>query len=354
MRHLWRVRAVGALLGLLPISAPAAPSPDATALFRDETASAVARLRWKGQTLEDETRFAIAASGLSWQPVWNGQPLLRHEKRATVYADASDRRAAFFDAQRAGDSKIAFPFALSLVLAPPEEDARTWNAAFDYLCGYGPDFDKALIGILQAPERLPLLPTYQYAAMDVLVMRATMRLLPLFLTLAESSDRYLRSRAVAAIGILGYRALEGHRRTVAGLSMPLQERSVSAVLRANMEAVVHRAAEDKNYRVRAAAALALGLMGGDDSLALLERLAKDRAYLAHPAGEKGAKRVVFPVRAQAAVSLARFDRQLDPGGGVLSGKALQQATRGGKDVTRDYSDIRRDRASRVRFCAGDW
>jgi hypothetical protein len=335
-------------------SARTAPEPDAMSLFREEIVDAPLKLGWKGPKLDEDARFAVAVSGLSWQPVWDGVPLLRREKKKAFYAEASERYGAFQAALKAGRHKIAFPFALSVVLDPPADNAAAWRDAFDYLLRYGSDFDRALEGILQSPENLPLLPACHYAAADVLVWRASPMRLPFFMTLAESSDRYLRSRAVAALGIVAYRSRGEGKEQRAGVFVPLREYSISAVQQAMLAEIVKRAAEDKNWRARAAAALALGLMGRDDNVPALEKMTRDPAYLALPEGEKGTKRIVFPVRVQAAASLERFGRRVAVTDGVFSGKALKQAMRGGKDVTNDRGDIRPDQVSRVSFHAGRW
>ncbi len=324
-----------------------ASGQDAVALFREELIDAPAKIGWKGKPLEDETRLAVAASGLSWKPVWNGQPLLRTDRKSVSYTDAAQRREAFEAATRANAPKFAFAFALSLVLEPPAQDERTWLEAFRYLSRYDAEFDRVLIGVLQAPSKLPLLPVYDYAAADVLMHRASPPLLTLYLTLSESSDRYLRSRAVAALGIVAYRERPGSGNRVAGLASPLRENSISAVQQRIIYEQVRKAAEDKNYQSRAAAAFALGLMGDESDIPRLERLMRDPAYLSLPTDERETRRVIFPVRTQAAAALARFGQRRETGNGLFAGRALREATRGGKNVTNDYGDLRRDRRSLV-------
>jgi HEAT repeat protein len=324
-----------------------ASGQDAVALFREELIDAPVKIGWKGAPLEDETRLAIAASGLSWKPVWNGQPLLKTDKRKTVYADAAQRREAFQAAVRANAPKFAFSFALSLVLDPPVQDESAWMEAFRYLSRYDVEFDRVLIGVLQSPSKLPLLPIYDYASADVLMHRASSRLLSLYLTLAESSDRYLRSRAVAALGIVAYRERPGNGNRVDGLAVTLRENSISAVQQRIIYEQIRKAAEDKNYQSRAAAAFALGLMGDENDIPRLEKLLRDPAYLALPTDERETRRVIFPVRTQAAAALARFGQRRETGNGLFAGRALREATRGGKNVTEDYGDLRRDRRSLV-------
>lgn len=341
---------------LVPAStaARAENPPDAAVLFRDEVLSAERKLRWKGPALSDESLFATALSGLSWEPACAGSPLYAQDKSGIAFAPAHVRLAGFQEARAAGRHKIAAPFAFSLALDPGTLDPSPWKSAFEYLDQFGVDFDAALVGVMQAPDKLPLLPHYLYAAMDTLVTRASPRLIPFFLTMAESDDAYLRSRAVAGIGIAAFRPRAGADAQFPGLPIPLKESSISAAQRRIIGEVLARSAEDSNYRVRAAAALALGLAGDESDLRLLERLARDRAYLSIATEQRNARRIVFPVRAQAALALARFSKAADPGGGVLAGKELSRATRGGHDVTRDQSGIRRELLNRVRFHEGSW
>jgi hypothetical protein len=351
---------LGAVLGSIFPSTPARPLPDVASLFRDEVVAAPKKLGWKADEFTDETRFALAATGLSWRPVWQGIALLTGEKKKTTYTSAEERSRAFSLARQSGAHKMAFPFALSLVLEPKEQHTTAWLAAYDYLSQYEEGFDQALIGVLQAPEKVPLLPRLQYAAADVLVYRAAPRHLLLLMALAESSDRYLRSRAIMGLGVICYRPRAGENRTPCwvpaerpGFRLSLEggrsERSlrafsISTVQQRMVAERVHQAAKDKNYRVRAAAALALGLMGSEESLPLLEKLAKDRAYISYREGMgKEPQRIIFPVREQAVAALARFGQRMDAGGGVFSGKELRQATRGGQNVTNNFQDVRRDR-----------
>lgn len=347
MRFLSRALIGAMLLACLP--ALSAAAEDASLLFRDELIDAPARIGWKGAALDDDTRFAVAASGLSWMPEADGIALIGMAGRARRYADAEERFRAFTRLRSTGRKREAFAFALSLLLDPPASQAG-WVAANEYLAPYGDDVDHALAGVLQAPEKLPLLPAYQYAAMDSLTRRASARMLPLFLTLAESSDRYLRSRAVAALGIVAYQP--GPNRDVTpGLLAAPRENSISAVQTRLIMDAVESAANDKNWRVRAAAALALGLMRSEEDLPLLEKLSRDRAYISM--GSKSDRVVAFPVRAQAAASLARFGKDV-PVPIRATGRDADRATRGGQNVTKDHSDIRRDQTSRIRFNEGDW
>lgn len=348
--HLFRRALLGAMVVLCCLHpASNARGEDAAKLFRDELVDPPARIGWKGPALADDTRFAIAASGLSWMPESDGSPLILKEKKATRYADAEERLRAFTRLRGTDRKKEAFAFALSLLLDPPASEVA-WAAANQYLNAYGEDVDAALAGVLQAPEKLPLLAGYQYAAMDSLTRRASPRMLPLFLSLSESSDRYLRSRAVAALGTVAYQ--DGpDRDVVPGLRAVTRQNSISAVQMRLITQAVQSAANDKNWRVRAAAALALGLMRSEDDLPLLEKLSRDRAYLS--SGAKADRVIGFPVRAQAAASLARFRKEA-PLAIRATGRDADKVARGGQDVTKDRSDVRQDQTSHVRFNEGDW
>ena len=88
------------------------------------------RIRWRESGLSDETRFAVAASGLSWRPSWNDQPLIAAQKnKSLLFADGVQRLNGFGESRRQRASKIAFAYALSLVLDPPQEDSGAWKAA---------------------------------------------------------------------------------------------------------------------------------------------------------------------------------------------------------------------------------
>jgi HEAT repeat protein len=348
MLYSCRAFVCAAVLFSLPVTRAFAVD-SATTLFREEIVAALERIGWKGAVLPDDTRFAIAATGLSWMPEAGGVALIHKENKRARYADAEQRFAAFARLRSNGDKRDAFAFALSLLIDPPVSDAG-WVAANQYLAPYGDDVDHALAGVLQAPEKMPLLPAYQYAAMDSLTRRASSRMLPLFLSLSESSDRYLRSRAVAALGLVAYQP-GPERDVVPGLLASPRENPISAVQSRLIAEAVRDAASDKNWRVRAAAALALGLMRAEDDLPLLEKLSRDRAYLGR--GSKADRVVVFPVRAQAAAALARFGKDTQQPVRA-TGRDADEVARGGQDVTKDQSDIRRDQTSRVRFAEGEW
>jgi hypothetical protein len=115
---------------------------------------------------------------------------------------------------------------------------------------------------------------------------------------------------------------------------------------------LERAASDRSVRVRAAAAMALGLAGGEDEMPTLERLLQDPACLR--SGGKGRAMLVFPVRSQAADALADLGREQAPVGGVFEGAELKRALRGTIDVSRELAPGRRGKASAVKFHTGIW
>lgn len=257
------------------------------------------------------------------------------------------REAAFTAAQRAGLQKEALAFGASLLLDPGTERATVNARALDYLERAGVEINRLLLGTLECPEKLRGLPAYAYAAADLLAMRATPRLLPFLLHLAQSDDVYLRGRAVVGLGILAYQARPGDppdwaRRVV---TVPLREYGISVSQRALIAQEIREAARSDRYRLRAAAALALGLTGDEDNLPLLQKLARDRAYLAD--GTKDEQTLVFPVRMAAAAALARYGVRAEPGGGPLSGRALEMAKRGNQDETNDRRNLRREVASQL-------
>ncbi len=321
---------------------------DAAALFRSEVAEAPQKLNWKGSQFSDETRFAVAASGLSWRPEYEGVSLFRNEKSGLAYSDAASRARAFEGARSAGQEKIAFSFAFSLALDPERQDTA-WRDARQFLGRYGRDYEQALAGILQSPDKLPLLPSYTYAAADLLAMRGNPKLRALFFTLAESSDRYLRSRGIAGLGASAFRGEPASRHVAEAADRP-REFSVSAVERRMIDEALRRAAEDKNWHTRAAAAYALGLCGDESELPLLEKLATDRAYIIERTGDKRTSQVAYPVRSAASRALEALGKTTSGvTEGVFSGKELQRALRGGQNVTNDHSDVDRKLLKNVTF-----
>ena len=242
--------------------------------------------------------------------------------------------------------RAAIAFALSLALEPGAENSAPNEEALAYLENNGVDMERILLGILEAPERLRGLPAYSYAAADLLTLRAAPRLLPFLMHLAQSDDVYLRGRAVIGLGILAYQsrpndAPNWKRRVI---SAPLTEYGLSVGERKMVLREAKEAAASDKYRLRVSAAIALALMGDDANLPLLNQLAKDRAYLlAPPEKNKNAPRKIeYPARQAALAALARFGvTTRSSEAESLSGKALEQAKRGGQDVTADRRNLRK-------------
>ena len=419
----------------LPVTEPYAATREAQRLFQDELQQCDAKLNWHGEKLADDTRYAAALTGLSWQAAWGKDhvfslawgdlrkidPLRRRTKaqtealtaeikrRATGRDDAGavklatdnfamgeigcdpelkaavgtsllrlnrpeaayDIFAAPFDPARGANRaernrefrqmafaaavksapqsdrcrRAAIAMALSLALEPDSEDAAPNEEALAYLENSGVDLERVLLGILEAPERLRGLPAYSYAAADLLVVRAAPRLLPFLMHLAQSDDVYLRGRAVIGLGLLAYQSRPNDapdwRRRV--LLVPPTEYGLSVGERKMVLREAKEAAASDKHRLRVAAAIALTLMGDDANLPLLRQLAKDRAYLLSPPEKnKNAPRAIhFPARQAAIAGLARFGIKVPGADGVFSGKALEQAKRGGQDVTSDRRNLRK-------------
>ncbi len=418
------------------------------ALFSEEIQQATAKLKWRGETLSPDTVYAIALTGLSWQPAWGKEHLFSlawgdsrkipgYREHSAVYANvlrdaqadfarrdygrvvslasntfspdeiACDanlkelvgqsflelrqperafpifaspfepsrirqdgteanrqfREGAFEAAKRAGLQKEAVAFGLSLLLEPGTPDGKVNTSALQFLESAGVDIDRIVLGILQAPERLRGLPSYAYAASDLLTTRATPRLLPFLMHLAGTDDAYLRGRALIGMGIVAYRA---RRNDPPGWSSRvvltnLREYGVSVGQRKMIEEEIGKAVRGDNYRLRASGALALALMGDDENVPMLQKLAQDRAYVLSPenanhaehsdrsarGGSDHSRRVMFPVRMAAAAGLARYGIAMEAGGGELTGKELDKAQRGGQDVSSDHRNLRREIASQI-------
>ena len=420
----------------LPITEPYAATRETTRLFQEELQQCDAKLNWRGEQLSDDTVYAAALTGLSWQAAWGKDHVfslawgdlrkidpLRHRTKAQTEAliseitrrvanhddagavklatdnfaigeigcepglkaavgksllrlnrpeAACDILAAPFDpahvadvveknrefrqdaweAARKASSKsdrwrrLAISLALSLALEPGVENSPPNEAALTYLENSGVDLERVLLGILEAPERLRGLPAYTYAAADLLALRAAPRLLPFLMHLAQSDDVYLRGRAVIGLGVLAYQSRPNDppdwKRRV--LFAPLTEYGLSIGERKMVLREAKEAALSDKYRLRVSAAIALTLMGDDANLPLLNQLAKDRAYLLSPPEKnKNAPRTIeYPARQAAFAGLTRFGvavRGVE--GGSLSGKALEQAKRGGQDATKDRRNLRK-------------
>lgn len=421
----------------LPLQASNGKTREINNLFRDEAAQAVQKLRWRGERLSDDTLYALALTGISWEIAWNKEhpfslawgeynkaPRLNgqsgkndqeyiaevgHAYERKDYRRAVDTASAHFTLEQIGcdptlkedvgrslmamgQSEQAFPvfaapftpslnlvetaranrhfrelaleaakqaglkrevaaFTLSLLLEPGLDVPRVDNERMKALEEMGVDIDRVLLGILQSPNKLRGLPAYTYIAADLLAYRASPRLLPVFTHLAESDDVYLRSRAVTGLGILSYRTRpndpgDWSRRLI---DVPLREYSVSASQRKLIDRAIKDALGSDHYRLRIAGIVALSLIGEDEALPQLQRLAKDRTYiLSAPNGERSkTRRLFFPVWTAAAAGLYRFGTVLQVDGGELSGKELDREKRGGRDETNDRRNLRRDIVSQV-------
>ncbi len=409
-------------------------------LFSDEMQQAAMKLKWHGERLTEDTVYAVALTGLSWELAWGNDHLFslawgdlrkvptlgkRGNKSyaalvAEVQRDYADhnyqqavnvagenfsldeigcdvnlkepvgysllelgqperafpifsapfdpshalinvaeanrkfREAALDAARRAGLTREAIAFAVSLLLEPGQDTPNVHAGALGYLEQVGVDVDRILLGILQAPEHLHNLPAYQYVAADLMAYRASPRLLPFLLHLADSDDVYLRSRAVIGLGILAYKPRPGDPPDWGGKAVliALREYGLSSGERKLIDREIAQAADSDKYRLRSAAALALALTGEEENVPLLQKLAKDRAYvLSTPEGDAAnggrVHHLLFPVRMAAAVGLARFGIQMEAVGGDYVGKALDVARRGGEDVTNDRRSLRREVAGQI-------
>lgn len=413
--------------------------PEVTNLFREEMQKAVSKLNWRGEKLSDDTLYAIALTGTSWELAWGKDPMFslawgdlrkaptlgkqngqnyievvhqvqrlydqkqyrqaiqtavnnftldqigcdvflkepvgksflalgQPEQAFPILAapfepphsqvNVSDlnrriREEALEAADHAGLVREAIAFALSLLLDPGTDTPRLHTGALDYLDKQGVDVDRVLLGILQAPDKLRGLPAYSYAAADLLALRATPRLLPVFLHLAKSDDAHLRSRALLALGIVGYQARPNDPPDWASkvTLVPLREYGLSASERKIIEKELHDAANSDKYRVRASAALALALTGSDEAQPVLQKLAKDRAYtlstpISAPVNTR-IRHIEFPVRTAASLGLARYGVSIEAGSGDYDGKALDSAKKGAEDATNERRSLRSNAASRI-------
>lgn len=323
------------------------------ALFRAEIELAATKLRMKPADLDPDVAFALAATGVTWRPSAGGVDLIRSERRQVAYAPYAERVRGY-TAARNGDPRVRASFALSLLLDSPEDGQGLWKEAYDGLQVHGKDLDSILVGILSAGDRYPLLPRLTYSAADVLVLRIDPAQLPLYLAMASSKDTYLRSRGVAALGILTCSDRSAAQGAIPGLRVALRAYPISASQRAMFCGILEDAARDGSYRVRGAAALGLGLSDHDGARRILQRLARDPAYLLTEGATAGSKRVRFPVRATAEAMLGRLGFPVAGSGGDFSGRALREATRGGRDVTKDRRGMKKEMAETVPFHPWGW
>ncbi len=352
------------LLTVMPSAAvranPARP-PDLEALFRAEIELAAHKLRLDPGKLDPKLALALAVAGVTWSPASDGNLLIKQEGKNWTYSGWAGRWEGLLSASASADARTEFAFALSLILDPAPDAAKARHA-FGIVSRYGDGLDLALMGIVGAPRNVPLIPSLQYAAADALVWRCDTRHTQFWLALADSGDSYLRSRAIVAIGLVAYSAnpaasgaagRTGHV-PFEGLIVPVRESPISAAQRLMFKDVLIKAADHRSYRVRAAAALALGLMGGDEARDRLVRLAKDRTYIVTSARSGGMRTIVFPVRDVAAAALKRYGVIVRPSGGTFNDRDFRTATRGCRDVTRDTSGMVRGLRGGLRFYEGLW
>jgi len=412
-------------------------SHDLDRLFGEEMKSAISKLKWHGERLTEDTIYAVALTGASWEPAWDKEQMFslawgesrkipalkkrgmrdkvtlideirslyvsREYRRAvdaaTLYYSLDEigcdvnlkeyvgaslmalgqpeqafpvysapyeppasepktsehnrtfREAALDAAIRAGLKKEAVAFSLSLLLEPDREGSRPDEKQIAYLERQGVDIDRVLLGVLQAPERLRGIPTYYYAASDLLAYRASPRVLPMLLQLADSSDVYLRSRALIGLGLAAYQAGNGDKNWSQGIvfSTP-QQFGISSGERRLVDKDIRAGAGSDRYRIRASAALAMGLIGDPDYTPVLQKLSKDRAYvLIDEEGERSkSRRIYYPVRMAASAALQRFSVTADAGNrGLLTGRELDRAKHGGVDETKDRRNLRREIPSTI-------
>ncbi len=320
------------------------------ALYQNEMAQAVRDLNWKGPKLSDNTLLAVCACGVSWMPKWQSPPLFEGKGKRMRYADAKGRLAGYLAATQSDNQKLAVPYALSLALDPDDLGRPLWSSIHAYLGRFDDDYDDVLVGIEEAPRDLPILSLYQYAAADLLVWRASPRLIPFLLTMASSGDAYLRSRAIAALGVAAYDPSTSSAQEVLGI-LKLKAGSISANQRRMVTYTLRRAVTDDNYRVRAAAAFALGLAGGQEDIALLKMLGKDRAYTVHPVDADSGTQwdYDFPVRREAYSALSRLGEPLVRFdlGTTTEPHEVPRMVKGCRNVTRDMSGMRKDEIRNV-------
>lgn len=419
--------------------APPRAEREVSSLFREEMQQAVVKLKWRGERLSDDTLYAVALTGASWELAWGKEHLfslawgdarkvstlgkrdsrnyisLTHEIQ-DLYAHHDYRKAvdvafanfsldeigcdvflkepvgaslvalgqpeqafpifaapfepprslnevpelnrrfredALDAAARAGLTREAVAFALSLLLEPGTDAPAPHGKALAFLEKTGVDVDRVLLGILQAPEKLRGLPFYQYAAADLLAYRASPRLMPFLMHLVNSDDVYLRSRALIGLGIVSYQARPNDPPGWAGkiIAAPLREYGLSSGQRKLIFKEIQEGIASDKYRVRASAALALALAGDEESVPLLQKLAKDRAYTltSLPTAPVNARirRVQFPVRQAVSAGLERYGISAPAGGGDMEGRALDTARQGGQDETNDRRNLRRDSIGQI-------
>ncbi len=279
------------------------------------------------------------------------------EKSEAVSLNREFRTTAFDLALRAtqrGEDETepyrrsAVAFALSLLLQPDTETHALSRDALAFLIREGVDLDRVALGILQAPGNLPGLPQYAYVASDLLLLRAAPRLLPYLMHLAQSDDVHLRGRSVVALAALAYSRRSGEPSGWGAKLVPLElrEYGLSNGERKMIAQEAMEAVRSDNYRLRMAGAMALGLLGDEKSVSILQKLTKDPAYtLTPPVKGETLRRIEFPVRAAACAAAFRFGFRWKAGGGEAAGKELESLKRGGQDVSNDRRGLKKEMIS---------
>lgn len=348
-------RLLPVLVWLIAESASATAQPeDLQKLFKTELGLAATKLKLKPDSLDDDVGLAVVCSGVSWRPSAGGFELFTGAGSRLAYTGWQGRYQGWQAARSSRDELARFAFAFSLVVSPGGAREEVRQEAYADVDRYGDGWTRVLVGVMGADDRIPFLHTLAYSAADLLVLRADPRDFPLFVSMAGSADKYLKSRGITALGVLCWTERPAWKSSIVGFRFEPRDVAISARLRSMCHELIVDAADDRSYRVRAAAALAMGMAGFDDAPERLQRLLRDKAYLSYAGSEKGIRQIVFPVRATAAAALQRFGYPATAGGGVLRDKELKAATRGGKDVTHDTKGLKRGMSSDIRFHNWEW
>lgn len=286
---------------------------------------------------------------------YQAERLGRGEAPILATTDWQIRRGAYEAAKANRMTKEAVVFGLSLLFQPSPEEPVLNEGVLAYLVQQGVELNQITLGILQAPPGLKGLPAYSYVAADILAMSPSPDLLPVFMALEQSGDVYLRSRAIIGLAALAYRPAMPQTDDGWEADLPFhpQVTGLSADQRAQISQMVMQAAHDGNYRLRAAAAFALGLLGGEESRNTLLKMEKDPACFRIPTDVRGTEELRFPVREAVAIALSRWGIHFDSGDGTYSGKELAMARRGTRDVTHDWSGINRRMVSALKIFSFD-
>ena len=414
-------------------------------LFQNEIRHAEDKLKWRGPQLSDDTLYALALTGASWESAWGKETLFslawgggrssavthkveaqnnvdlvrqikssyeqkdyrktvemslanfslqdigenvslkesvgnslmelgRPEQAFPIFSspfnssndignlsalDRHFRELALDAAERAGLTREGVAFAFSLILNPGSDSSTLHLRAWGYLEKMQVDMDRVLLGILQSPERLHGLPEFIYPAADLLVLRASPRLVPYLLILSESQDVYLKCRSLLALGVAGYQSSEKESPDWLSrvLYSPIQSFSLSSGQSKLIEKRIREGYNSDRYKIRIASALALALTDVADARQLLLKLSKDRAYVLSTAKDSPfnsrRKHIDYPVRAAAAAALARYGIKQEVIQGDFEGKVLESARRGGQDASSEKFGTRKSSSEPIRVSPQD-